>query len=158
MNFEPFSYRRAWAEISGGEQLPEVVLPITYGMVAGHPAGTRDWFPGHHNPEYARAQGQENIYANTMFFQGFLERVVLEWAGPQWFVRSRTLRMFYSVYPGDTLISTASVVEKTAQDDLQLVQLDVSARTRRPEPAIVAKIQIATINRTPAADRTAAAS
>lgn len=140
---EPYSYRRTWDEVEVGEVLPSVVLPMTYGMIAGHPAGTRDWFPGHHNPDYARSQGQENIYANTMFFQGYLERVVLEWSGPTWYVRSRTLRMFASVYPGDTLESTATVVAKASENGLCTVDLEVSARTRTPSPVITAKIQVA---------------
>lgn len=145
MTSEPYSYRRPWQEIEVGAVLPVVELPITYGMIAGHPAGTRDWFPGHHNPEYARGQGQENIYANTMFFQGFLERVVLEWAGPTWYVRSRSLRMFSSVYPGDTLVSTATVTDKSTQDGLHVVELDVSARARTPNATLQATVSLATM-------------
>lgn len=140
----PYTHRRTWDEIEPGEILEDVLLPISYGIVAGHPAGTRDWFPGHHNPDYARSQGQENIYANTMFFQGFLERVAMEWAGPTWFVRSRNLRMFASVYPGDTLVGSATVLGKAHEGDLYTVELDVTGRTRSPNAVIQAKIQLAT--------------
>lgn len=134
---------RDWSEIEAGDVLDEVVLPVKYEMIAGHIAGTRDWFPGHHNPDYARAQGQETIYANTMFFQGFLERVALDWAGPAWYVSSRTLRMNGSVYPGDTLTGYGKVEARGQDgDDRFTADLAVGGRTRSDQPTIAATIQI----------------
>lgn len=42
--------------------LPPVALPVSYRRVVHNAAATWDWFPGHHDPEYARAQGQRTIY------------------------------------------------------------------------------------------------
>lgn len=133
-----------WDEVEVGQELPEVSLDVTYDIVAGHIAGTRDWFPGHHDPEYARKQGQETIYANTMFFQGFLERVALEWAGPAWFVTDRTLRIAGSVYPGDTLVGFGVVESKEQRNsDLHSVRLAVKARARTDRPVLLASLEIA---------------
>ena len=135
---------RDWGEIEVGDGLDEVVLPIKYEMIAGHIAGTRDWFPGHHNPDYAKAQGQETIYGNTMFFQGFLERVALDWAGPAWYVSNRTLRINGSVYPGDTLVGYGKVEARGQDGDERFTaDLTVNGRTRSDQPAIAATIQIA---------------
>jgi len=133
-----------WSEVTPGQELPTVSLAVTYDVVAGHIAGTRDWFPGHHNPGYAIGQGQENIYGNTMFFQGFLERVVLEWAGPAWFVSDRTLRISGSVYPGDTLTGIGVVKAKQQRnEDLFTADLAVRAHTRSDQPVLTADIQVA---------------
>src|SRR5262245_9607962 len=92
-----------------GTPLPVVKLPITYSMVVALVDGTRDYFPGHHDPEYARAQGQPDIYLNTGFYQGFVDRITLDWAGPAWFVHRRTMRIVQSAYPGDVLTGTGKI-------------------------------------------------
>ncbi|MER6094238.1 hypothetical protein [Streptomyces bluensis] len=102
----------AWGSITVGDRSPTIELPIMYAKVAEHVYATRDWFPGHHNPGYAKAQGRKNIYANTMFFHGFLSRIVLGWVGPNWFEHKRSLVIARSVYPDDVLVGTGVVVAK----------------------------------------------
>jgi acyl dehydratase len=99
-----------WAEeIAVGTKLPSVVLPLTYEVVATQIEGTGDHFPGHHDPEYARAQGNESIYLNTMFVAGFFDRVVTDRAGSATFVRSRRFRMMRSACAGETLTGHGEV-------------------------------------------------
>lgn len=52
-----------------GDEITPVSIPITYKRVCMNAAATWDWFPGHHDPEYARSQGQRTIYLSTLFFQ-----------------------------------------------------------------------------------------
>ncbi|MEA3510301.1 MAG: MaoC family dehydratase N-terminal domain-containing protein, partial [Actinomycetota bacterium] len=56
--------------------LPVVTMPITVGRCVLDAATTRDFFPGHHDRDYARAQGARDVYLNTMFYHGFVDRVV----------------------------------------------------------------------------------
>lgn len=114
------------AAVTVGDRLGPVELPVSYTVVAGLPGGTRDYFPGHHDPAYARAQGQRDIYLNTAFFQGFVDRVALEWAGPAWYVAERGIRILRSVYPGDTLVGTGTV---TAAPDDRTIELAVELTT-----------------------------
>jgi hypothetical protein len=99
-----------------GDQLPAVTLDVTYARVATLVGGTWDVFPGHHEPKYALAQGNRDIYLNTMVLSGFMDRVVLDWAGPTAFIRRRTMRMSGSVYPGDQLVSQATILSAEAVD------------------------------------------
>ena len=99
-----------------GDRLPSVTLDVTYARVATLVAGTWDVFPGHHEPKYAVAQGNRDIYLNTMVLSGFMDRVVLDWAGPTAFIRRRTMRMSGSVYPGDQLVSEATVLSVEPAD------------------------------------------
>lgn len=93
-----------------GDRLPAVTLDVTYVRVATLVGGTWDVFPGHHDPKYAVAQGNRDIYLNTMVLSGFVDRVVLDWAGPTAFIRRRTMRMSDSVYPGDQLVGEATIL------------------------------------------------
>ena len=134
--------RRGWDEIEVGTQTPGIELPITYAKIAGHVYATRDWFPGHHDPVYAKAQGRENVYANTMFFQGFLSRVVLNYVGPDWFEHKRSLKIVRSVYPGDVLVGSATVTGKGKDDRFLTLSFDVQGVTRG-EVAITGTVTVA---------------
>ena len=73
--------QRYFEDVHPGDELPRVEDLITYRRVIMNPATTWDYFPGHHDPAYARAQGQPTIYVNTMHFLGFIDRLISEWAG-----------------------------------------------------------------------------
>jgi hypothetical protein len=96
--------------IAVGDKLPTVVLHIDHARVATLVGGTWDVFPGHHDPAYAKGQGQRDIYLNTMVLSGFLDRVVLDWAGPASFICRRSMRISDSVYPGHRLVGEGTVV------------------------------------------------
>jgi len=51
-----------FGDVRTGDRLAPVTMPITYTRVCQNAAATLDWMPGHHDPAYARAQGQETIY------------------------------------------------------------------------------------------------
>jgi acyl dehydratase len=126
------TYGRQWSDIQVGDPVAELRLPIQYSMVVGLVAASRDWFPGHSEPAYAKAQGKADIYANTVFLQGFLDRAALSWAGPAWFVQRRTLTMRESVYPGDTLVATGEVTGKSKADAETLtVDLRITGQVER---------------------------
>ncbi len=98
--------QRFFEDVAPGDELPRVDDEITYRRVIMNPATTWDYFPGHHDPEYARAQGQPTIYVNTMHFLGFADRVVSEWAGPRSFLVRRKVSTLMSIYAGDTMVGT----------------------------------------------------
>ena len=117
MNDEATLNGRPARLIRSGEALLPVRLDLRYATVVGQIAGTRDFTSYHHDPEAAKAQGQRTIYVNTMFFEAFLDRVALEWAGPTWFIGRRTMRMISSAYAGQSLTGTGSVESVEAGTD-----------------------------------------
>jgi acyl dehydratase len=104
------------------EQLPPLVDEITYRRVVMGPGATRDYFPGHYDPDYARSQGQPTIYANSLMLFGLLDRAAMDWAGPTSFLVRRTVRLHTSLYAGDTATVTGTVVGTRPEGlvDLQL--------------------------------------
>ena len=104
--------QRTWNEIDVGTVLPVVRDEITYRRVIMNPATTWDYFPGHHDPEYARAQGQPTIYINTMHFLGFIDRVATDWAGPRSFIARRKAALVHSIFAGDTMVAEGRVTKK----------------------------------------------
>jgi acyl dehydratase len=106
-----------------GEALPAVSVPVTYRRVCHNAAATWDSFPGHHDPEYARSQGQKTIYLSTLFFHGFLDRLVTEWAGRGAFIRRRKMRMLRSIYAGQTATATGHVTARRDEDGRRLAEV-----------------------------------
>ena len=109
--------------------LPEVVMPVTLRLCVHDAAATRDYFPGHHDRDYARAQNARDTYLNTMFFHGFVDRVVTDWAGPDAIVRARRLRMMNPVCVGDTIRTRSWIVGRRADGDSTVHDVRVEVRT-----------------------------
>jgi len=115
-----------------GESAPPVVLKVSLATVLGAPVATWDFFPGHHDHDYARSQGQQDVYLSTMILNGFLDRVALEVTGPEWFVRRRTMQMSQSVFPRDELVGVATLAERfTTESGQQAVRLSIVASADR---------------------------
>ena len=112
-------------------------------MVVGQVAGTRDIFPGHHDPAFARAQGQQDIYLNTVFYQAFVDRVATEGAGSGWVIVRRRMRIVASTYPGDVLVGTGVVsrVDRGSSGAARAVDIDILLRAR-DEVVVVAQVEL----------------
>jgi acyl dehydratase len=123
-----------------GESASPVVLKVSRATVLGAPVATWDFFPGHHDPDYARRQGQRDVYVSTMIFNGFIDRVAVAVTGPEWFVRRRKTQMSQSVFPGDVLVGVATLKGRsTTESGQQAVRLSIVASTDRG-PCLSAEI------------------
>ncbi|MCP9271181.1 hotdog family protein [Mycolicibacterium arenosum] len=112
-------------DVEVGDEITPVSIPITYKRICMNAASTWDWFPGHHNPEYAKSQGQQTIYLSTLFFHGFIDRGLCDWAGPDALLRRRKISMIKSIYPGQIATLTGRVIGKREVDGASLVDLEL---------------------------------
>lgn len=130
------------ALVAPGE-LPDVVDdPLTYERVIMNPASTWDFFPGHFDTEYARAQGQPGIYVNTMHLAGFVDRAATEWAGPLSRVVRRSISLTQSVYAGDTVTARRRITGKRRDGERWLVDLHVDVLNQRGELCVPADVTL----------------
>ena len=127
--------QRWWSDVHKGGALPHVVDPISFRRVIMNPGATWDYFPGHHDPEYARAQGQPTIYVNTMHFLGFIDRMATDWGGPRTFIVSRRVTLRRSIYAGDSMVGDGHVVRKFVDEQAglhrHLVELAINVSNQR---------------------------
>jgi len=114
--------QRYFEDVHPGDELPRVEDLITYRRVIMNPATTWDYFPGHHDPAYARAQGQPTIYVNTMHFLGFIDRLITEWAGSRSFLVRRKVSTQMSIYAGDTMVGSGRVLDTRREEADQVVR------------------------------------
>jgi len=68
-------------DVEVGEELPSVAYPLTVYRLVMAAGANRDFNSIHHNTEYARKTGAQEMYANTSFLLSSWERCVRDWAG-----------------------------------------------------------------------------
>ena len=64
-----------------GYEFGQVDVPVTPTLVIAGALATRDFYPVHHDPGFARAHGNTDIVLNILTTNGVLARVIGEWTG-----------------------------------------------------------------------------
>ena len=106
------------------EKLPSISLPLTLRRAIQAVAGTRDYYPFHHDEQFARENGVEGIFFNTMFLQAFAGRCATEWFGNDAFLRRLEIAMRAPNYVGRTLTVDAAVTGVREDDHRRLVDVE----------------------------------
>jgi hypothetical protein len=106
------------ADVTVGEQLPELAYDVTATTVVLGALATRDWRPMHHDVDFAVTRnGIRNIFLNTPNQQAWFERYLTDWTGPHGRLGRMTFRMLTSVFPDDRMVFTGTV-EDVSTDDI----------------------------------------
>jgi len=121
--------QRIWHEVVEGEDLPGVACPLTVTRLVMAAGSNRDFYPIHHNAEFARASGAPDLYANTFFLQGLWERCVRDYIGPAGRLHSLTgFSMNSFNTPGQTLVVAGRVTRRWLEDGVGLVEIELATR------------------------------
>ena len=96
-------------DVRPGETLPEQAIPITVGLVTGGAIATRDYFPGHHDLNAAKALGSPHIFMNILTTNGLVQRYVEQWSGPEARFTSLKIKLGAPNYPGDSMTFNGAV-------------------------------------------------
>ncbi|SFA82263.1 MaoC like domain-containing protein [Collimonas sp. OK607] len=102
-------------EIAVGDELPSLSIPITVPLIAGGAIATRDYFPGHHDLEAARALGSPHIFMNILTTNGLVQRFVEDWAGSAGVLKSLKIKLGAPNYPGDTMTFSGQISSKESE-------------------------------------------
>ena len=117
---------RTW---KAGDALAPVSLELTLRRAAQAVAGTRDYYPAHHDEKFARESGAQGIFFNTMFLQAFVGRALAQWFGNDAFPRRLEIAMRGSNYVGRTLTAEGAVAATRESNGCTLVDADVTLAT-----------------------------
>lgn len=107
---------RRFDDVQPGEALPPLAVPITVPLIAGGAIATRDYFPGHHDLDAARALGSPHIFMNILTTNGIVQRFVETWSGVEGRFLSVKIKLGVPNYPGDTMTFTGEVSDKRTED------------------------------------------
>ncbi|MEX0799949.1 MAG: MaoC family dehydratase N-terminal domain-containing protein [Dehalococcoidia bacterium] len=130
--YRPPQYRdRFWEDVSEGQELPPLVMPITYTRCVYLASATRDFSPQHSNRDYAQERSKaRDVFVNTPFNIGMVSRFLTDWAGPRAVVRRTKVEMRGAVCAGDDMILTGRVTRKYEEDGARLIDVDVMIATQ----------------------------
>jgi uncharacterized protein len=93
--------------------LPEWSLQVTPTVVVSTAVATRDFYPVHHDRDFAARGGSADIFLNILTTTGLVQRYVTDWTGPEAIVRAVSIRLGVPCYAGDTLTFTGRVTDDT---------------------------------------------
>ena len=101
-----------YADVSIGDELPELVVPITPTAIIAGAIASRDYQDVHHDRDLAIERGSRDIFMNILTTNGYVGRYVTDWAGPEALLASVEIRLGAPNYPGDTMKITGRVKQK----------------------------------------------
>lgn len=108
-----------------GDVLEGFSLPLTPTRMALQVSGSQDFYPVHHDRDFARESGHADIFINTGFIRALLCRLVTEWMGEGGFLRRLGFTMRRPHLLGDTISVKGRVTARRAEAGHDAVNLEV---------------------------------
>lgn len=94
-----------------GTVLPELEIPLDRTTIVATAIASQDFEDVHHDPGKAQDRGTPDIFMSINSTNGFIDRYITDWTGPQGRIRKVSLRLGVPNFPGDTMTMTGEVVE-----------------------------------------------
>lgn len=116
---------RYWDDVREGEALEGFSLELTMTRMVLQVSGTQDFYPVHHDRDFARAGGHADIFANTGFLRAALCRLVTDWMGDAGFLSRLAFQMRRPHLLGDILSVRGRVTRAWTEGGRHGVDLDV---------------------------------
>jgi acyl dehydratase len=99
-------------DVTVGDALPELVLPITRTLIVSGALASRDYQDVHHDGELAKSRGSKDIFMNILTTNGLVGRYVTDWSGPRSRISEVNIRLGAPNYPDCTMTMTGTVTDK----------------------------------------------
>lgn len=96
--------------VRAGTRCGPVIVAVTPTQIIAGALATRDFYPVHHDRDFARAHGNADFLMNSLTTNGLLARIVAEWTDQAPLLRLRT-RLVAPAYAHDELTVTGTVTE-----------------------------------------------
>ena len=107
---------RKLSEVSVGDSLPELKIPLTTSLIVSGAVASRDFTPVHHDRAAAQASGMPDVFMNILTTNGLVGRYVSDWAGPNAHIRGVNIKLGVPNGPGDTMTFSGAIAAKEADE------------------------------------------
>lgn len=106
------------ADVSVGDDLPELRIDVTPRTVVMGASASRDWQPQHHDHRHCvDVANLPDIFLNTPHQAGYFERYLTDWGGPHSRLGRLQFRMKRSVIPGDQMVFRGTITAVDTDDN-----------------------------------------
>jgi acyl dehydratase len=116
MTTQTHAAQRTWEDVTEGEELPGFQMKLTATKMVEQVSGSQDFYPVHHDTEFAREAGHAEIFYNTGFTQATLSRLLTDWVGTEGWVKKMSFQMRKMNIPNDTIHAKGVVTGKSEGD------------------------------------------
>ena len=103
------------SNVSVGDELPPLDVPLTAAIIVGGAVASRDFTPVHHDRAAAQAAGMGDVFMNILTTNGYVSRFVTDWAGADARIEKLAVKLGGPNLPGDTMKMSGKVL--TVNDD-----------------------------------------
>lgn len=111
---------RPGTSLSGRPQVGQIteasIFPITPSFVITTALATHDFYPIHHDVDWARSLGQPDIFTNILTTTALVGGVATKWGGPKTVLKSTDLRLLVPNFPGDILVLQGEVTAVAGEE------------------------------------------
>jgi len=118
------------ATLRVGDNLPELLIPITHRLIVAGAIATQDFTPVHHNEPVAKAAGMPDIFMNILTTCGLTTRYLTDWAGSGSRLARITFKLMAPNLPGDVMRLRGEVSAVTPGPDGGQVEVAFSGLNR----------------------------
>jgi acyl dehydratase len=127
-----------WEDVVEGEELKGFSLDLTATRMVAQVSGTQDFYPVHHDREFARQAGHRDIFLNTAFIRACLCRVATDWMGADGFLASLGFQMRRPNFAGEAITARGRVRKKGADGRVDLeIWIEIAGEVTVPGTATV---------------------
>lgn len=119
----------SFEDVTAGATLPPYSVELTLQRLVMEAGANRDFAPAHFDRELARAEGRQDVFANTMLLQTLFEVMLRQWMGPAGRIRKLGLRMHAMNYADQTLSAHGAVTKCIAGRASGTVELEIWQQT-----------------------------
>ena len=118
--------QRTWEDVTVGDELEGFTLDLNATKMVEQVSGSQDFYPVHHDTDFAREAGHAEIFYNTGFTQAALTRLLTDWVGDEGWVRRMNFQMRKMNIPDDQVRVKGIVKDKSeAEDGMGSVDLEI---------------------------------
>ncbi len=103
-------------DVIEGQELPQLERLITLTSMVMYAAATWDFHRYHYDEGFAKTNGFAAPFVDGQMVGALMAKQIMDWAGPDAFLRRLSYRLRSMVYPGDRFISRARVTGKRIED------------------------------------------
>ena len=120
-----------------GEILPPLEFAATLTSLVVYAGATWDFHRYHYDADFVAGLGMPAPFMDGQMLGALLARQVMQWSGPDGFVRKLSYRQREMVYAGDTIILRGKVSGTSVEDGRALAHCTLSVTG--PEERVVAR-------------------
>lgn len=114
-----------WEVVETGQSIHGYSLKIDTKRVVLQVSGSQDFYPIHHDLEFARSSGLPSIIMNTGFTEACFNRLIWTWIGDEGWLRKFKMQMKRPNILGDTIALKGKVARKYIADGEHFIECDI---------------------------------